>query len=172
MEKLILIGLILFSFSKCSNPNMKGEENTIKQIKALEEKVLGKDNIPVDTALMLVRLQEAYAKAHPGDSLSAIMLYKAADIARGAGEPGLAIKLWGTVTRKYPDFPKAAESLFLQAFTFENEIKDENNARVYYENFINRYPEHEYVEVAKMALENLGKRPEELIKEFEKNAPE
>jgi hypothetical protein len=168
--------MLLFIFAKCAETGseQKGnpKEETIKQILALEKKVLKNEKISPDTALALVRMQEEFAKTHAQDSLAPVFLFRGGDIARGAGEPGLAIKLWGAVQRKYPEFPRAPEALFLQAFVFETEIQDINNARLYYENFINRYPGHEYAQVAKMALENLGKRPEDLIREFEKNTPE
>lgn len=170
MKKVFYLLLGTFLFSACVETNRRTEEpspqDRLDRISELETQVLGQEDFSADTALMLVSLQESFATDFPEDSLAAILLYKAADIARGAGEPGLAIKLWGKVHRLYPDFKLAKEALFLQAFTFETQIGDINNARIYYENFINRYPNHELADVARMALENLNKDPEELIQKF------
>ncbi len=169
MYQLLFIIASFFFLNGCNSPSNPQDEreNQIARINKLESRILGNDVFSRDTALMLVELQSVFAENYPQDSLAAIYLFKAADIAKGADKPGLAIKLWGKVHRQYPDFKAAPESLFLQAFTFENQIKDLNNAKVYYETFINRYPNHELAQVARLALENIGQSPDELLKKFE-----
>ena len=57
--------------------------------------------------------------------------------------------------------------MFLQAFVYENHVGDLSNAREKYIEFIQKYPEKDFADDAEICLQNLGKTPEELIREFE-----
>lgn len=57
-------------------------------------------------------------------------------------------------------------------FVYENDLNDLENAKQTYEAFLQKYPnDPDFADDAQMALKNLGKSPEELIKEFEQNQP-
>jgi isocitrate lyase len=58
--------------------------------------------------------------------------------------------------------------LFLQGFISENGLKDTAAARKFYENFLKQYPNHKLASDVKISLNNMGKTPDELIREFEK----
>ena len=57
--------------------------------------------------------------------------------------------------------------LFFKGFVYENMLKDLDKARETYLQFIEKYPKDDFADDAQMALLNLGKTPEMLIKEFE-----
>ncbi len=48
-------------------------------------------------------------------------------------------------------------------------LRDLDECKKYYEEFLEKYPESDFADDAEMSLKNLGKTPEELIMEFEKN---
>ena len=62
--------------------------------------------------------------------------------------------------------------MFLKAFTFDNDLKDYENARKYYEEFLAKYPNNEFAESAKFLLDNLGKSDEELRQIIEQKQKE
>lgn len=114
----------------------------------------------------------AFAEAFPKDTLSAVYLFKAAGVAQGLGHYGDAIQLAGRVWREYPGFSRSPDAMFLQGFIYDSDLGDTLNARKYYEQFLTKYPEHPLAANASQLLSVLGKDPEALIREFEKNREE
>ncbi len=177
MKKTIIFSLLILfcsAFSCNQDGSVKNTSNNkslLKEIDALEAKLrkakLVTDEMPA--AKELVKKSQAYSELHPQDEKTAAILFKAADVARGIGDYGKSIQLWGKVWRNYPDFDKAPDAIFMQAFTYENNLKDIQNAKRYYLQFIEKYPKHHLREQTIIALKNLGKSPEDLIKEFQKN---
>jgi TolA-binding protein len=62
--------------------------------------------------------------------------------------------------------------MFLKAFVYEDQLHDLNKAKKYYEEFLEKYPDSDFADDARISLQNLGKSPEELIKEFEEKQQE
>jgi TolA-binding protein len=83
--------------------------------------------------------------------------------------PKETIALFDALLENYPDYEKTPSVLFLKAFVYEDQLRDLDHARMYYEEFIEKYPGSDFADDAEMSLKNLGKTPEELILEFEKN---
>ena len=79
--------------------------------------------------------------------------------------------LYDEILDDYPDFEKAPTVLFLKAFVYDDQLQDYTNAKKYYELFLEKYPNNEFTDDAEISLKNLGKTPEELIEEFQKNNP-
>jgi outer membrane protein assembly factor BamD (BamD/ComL family) len=49
------------------------------------------------------------------------------------------------------------------AYTYENNLHDLVRAKTLYEEFLQKFPNGELAQDAKLSLDNLGKSPEELI---------
>ncbi len=95
-------------------------------------------------------------------------LFSAAGAARELTLHERAIQLYTRLSDQLADHPKAPTALFLAGFIYENDLSDMANAKTVYETFLKRYPTNaDYADDARMALKNLGKSPEELIREFE-----
>ena len=170
---LFLLTIILFA-TACEGPQ-KGKETDAA---SLNEAILKQENKVFNTnknrlqkqdAMALVNLYEEYANENPGDSLSPEYLFRASDISMNLGRPGQTIRLFNRILTEYPDFNKAPATLFLMAFVYEDQMKDYDNAKKYYELFLSKYPDSEFADDAEISLKNLGKTPEELIREFEAN---
>lgn len=58
--------------------------------------------------------------------------------------------------------------MFLKAFVLENQAQKYDQAKEVYEEFILLYPGHVMADDARYSIENMGKTPEELIEEFER----
>jgi TolA-binding protein len=115
---------------------------------------------------------EAYAMVMGSDPKAAEYLHKGAETARSLQTIDKAILLYDWIIERYPDHPRAAQSLFLKAFTLDNNLKNYDEARALYEEFLKKYPENEFVASAQFLLENLGKSDEELLETLQKKGKE
>lgn len=120
-----------------------------------------------EAAQMLVRNYARFYQQSSKDSLAIDMLFKAAEVSMGLGNGRMAVKYFGIVTDEHPNYNKAPEALFLQAFCEENLNNDIEQAQYFYEAFIARFPEHALAADARFSIENLGKTDEELLRMFE-----
>jgi len=152
--------------------------------KALETKIAIKD-ISVDSTLRHIgmnmfndstfRLNEPMAKLYiSGCELAAMAdpqlvnapehLHRAAETARTLRDIPRAIRIYDWIISVYPESPRGATSLFLKAFTYDNDLKDFTRAGKYYNEFLAKYPNNDFTESAQFLLQNLGKSEEELKK--------
>ena len=142
-----------------------------KDIKALEKKLAAQPAGQLDTvaARQLVAQTEVLFANYPTDEATGALLFRAADVARSTGDFEKAIVLWGQVNRQYPNYERAAEAIFLQGFSADQDLRDLGRAKRFYRYFIQKYPEHELVKDANLLLSYIesDKSPEDLIKLFE-----
>jgi tetratricopeptide (TPR) repeat protein len=160
-----------------SNGKVPQPEELASELRVLENTLAqGLNELTIDTATALSFVEKAqqYAAHFAQDSLAPNFLFRAADVARGLGDYELALQLWGKVARDYEDSPRAPQSLFFQAFTLDNDMRDHTAARSAYETFLERYPKHPMAKDAMALLEvlNSGKTTEELIREFQQQNQE
>ncbi|MBN8677475.1 MAG: tetratricopeptide repeat protein [Chitinophagales bacterium] len=99
------------------------------------------------------------------------LMLKAAGLAKTVQQPQKAIEMYQKVVDKYPQHKKAPTALFMIGFVQENDLNQLDQAKTTYESFLAKYPnDPDFTDDAQNALKQLGKSPEELIKEFEQNA--
>ncbi len=161
---LILIALVV---SSCS-PSKKKE---ISEIQKMENELFSKKGAIASKqkAMDLVQAYILFADQFADDSMAVEYLFKAADISMNLNEANKAINLYNRIIDNYPDFRKVPECLFLKGYVYENYLGDLKTAKQIYMEFLEKYPENDFADDAQISIENLGKSPEELIKEFEKN---
>lgn len=145
------------------------KEKLLSDIQTIEQE-LSREQEKIDKAkaLTFITKSELFAQRYTEDSETASVLFKAAEVAKGIREYGRALKLWDMVYNRYSDYEKAPDALFMQAFVFENDLKDIKLAKMYYGNFLKKYPNHSLADQITIILKNIDKSPEELIKRFEK----
>lgn len=119
------------------------------------------------TAEQLASLVE---KSNPDEYVD--VLLKAGGLARTIEEPRKAIELYSKVIEKMPQHPKAATAFFMTGFVYANDLQELDKARAAYETFLNKFPNDEMAESARAELKNLGKSPEEILKELLQNNPD
>ncbi|MEO1437786.1 MAG: tetratricopeptide repeat protein [Bacteroidota bacterium] len=140
------------------------------QIEQLEAKVYGDTtNYRIDMSLAnrLINKYQQFAELNPTSAQTPANLYKAAEISRSTRNFPQAIDLWKKIYDDYPTYEKAGQALFLQGYVYENDLRNPEAAKSYYEEFIQKYPDHEMIESVKFSLANLGKSPDEIMKMFE-----
>jgi TolA-binding protein len=120
-----------------------------------------------DKALKLIEMYREYCDTYSSDTTGSEYLYKAADLANGLNESALAIKLYQNFHNKYPGHEKAPVAFFLQGFIYENQLSNLGEAKTVYEEFLKKYPDHPLAKDVQFSIDNLGKSPEELIRQFE-----
>ncbi len=144
-------------------------EELTSRINEIEAELFSDQSSGIDRlkAFYLTNNYIAYSYLFKDDELTPGYLFKAADISMNLFESGKSIEIYNRILKDYPDFEKAPQCLFLKAFVYENNMNDIEKARKYYEEFLEKYPDDDFADDAEMSLKNLGKTPEELIKEFE-----
>ena len=115
---------------------------------------------------------EAAVMANPQFKNGPEYLHRAAETARTLREIPKAIELYDWIITKYPSDPQASTSMFLKAFTYDNDLKQFDKAGVLYNEYLTKYPSGEFAESAKFLLDNLGKSEQELLKMLKKDSTE
>ncbi|HKK80010.1 MAG TPA: tetratricopeptide repeat protein [Phaeodactylibacter sp.] len=106
---------------------------------------------------------ELYALLLPNAATSPDVLYQAGEIARAVRNHELALRLYATLYERYPKHENAPKALFMQAFTYDDNLKQFDKAREAYELFLQKYPNDDFADDAQVLLDNLGKKDEEII---------
>jgi outer membrane protein assembly factor BamD (BamD/ComL family) len=161
----LISALFIFTFCSTSSPR----DDARKEIAGLEETLFSDETRMIDRekATQLIDLYIAYADEYKDDKDAPMMLFKAGDMSMNMNKPRQAIQLFDRIMTEYPEFEKTPQCLFLKAFIYENDLKDLVAARKFYEEFLLKYPDDEFADDAVICIRNLGKSPEELIREFE-----
>ncbi|MFA6261409.1 MAG: tetratricopeptide repeat protein [Bacteroidia bacterium] len=152
-----LVALVLFS--ACDSP----KEKAMAEIKAME----GQDSL--FSPEHIEKLKKSYlefAEKYPDDELAPEFMFKAAQRCNVMAQHLEAIELFNRIMEKYPNHHISEEALFLQGYIYENSLHDEAQATRVYTDFIKKYPKSELTEDAQLALQNMGKTPEEIFESF------
>ncbi len=161
------IGILLFAIiiSSCNQNSSK----MVKQITEMEKELYAsKTPIPdEDKVKEVLDLYIKFADTYPNDTLAAEYLYKAATLSMNTNQNEKAIAILDRIIKDYSDFKKLPETYFLKAFIYDNNIKNINKAREAYTVFLQKFPKSDLVDDAAISLDNLGKTPEQIIKEFQ-----
>jgi outer membrane protein assembly factor BamD (BamD/ComL family) len=163
---LFLFGAVII-FTACSTSAPQDEAR--KKLTEMEETLFSDESQMVDRekAALLIDNYVAYADEFKHEKDAPMMLFKGGDLSMNLHQSRQAIQLFDRIMNEYPEFEKAPQCLFLKAFIYENDLKDLVAARKYYEEFLQKYPDDEFADDAVICIRNLGKSPEELIREFE-----
>ncbi|MEE9429458.1 MAG: tetratricopeptide repeat protein [Melioribacteraceae bacterium] len=76
-----------------------------------------------------------------------------------------SVKLYKKIYTEYPKSTKAENAMFMASFILANDIRDYDDAKISYELYLEKYPNGLLAKDAKIELQNLGKTPEEVLKE-------
>jgi|AntAceMinimDraft_16_1070373.scaffolds.fasta_scaffold20224_4 TolA-binding protein len=159
---VIVLSLILFACNSGKKKKMDKIQFSEKELFSDTVKIINKEKIAE-----LVKKYEDFAKKYSEDTIVPVYLFKAANLSMNFFKPDKAIKLFDKILNDYPDYKKCPEVLFLKAFVYENNLKDLAKANKTYNEFLSKYPKHVLAESARISISNLGKSPEQIIKEIE-----
>lgn len=162
---ILTLSVLFMTLIGCTSADKKMQE----QISDLEKELFNDSSMVPDAgkAGEMTALYLKYVEQFPGDTLSPVYLFKAADLSSKTNEIHQAVQLFGKLVKDYPEHRHAPIAVFLQGFIYENQAGDPMKAKPFYEEFLSKYPDHPMAADVSFSLENLGKTPEELIRSFE-----
>lgn len=178
MKHFLLTILIALSLLACKNTGTESQgaqsdesisrDSLIYRIELLEQKIDTRQAIDYNFAGELVNAYTNFFNSYPKDALAADYLFKAAEVSMNAKQSQKAIELLAKFVDLYPDHQKSSFALFMQAFIYETQLGDIDEAKKLYTQVIDYYPSTRLAEDAKACIQNLGKSESQLIEEFEK----
>ena len=152
--KLLSVFVVLFAIGilGCSKPS--------------PEEYMAKGNAARDSSNFAVALEqyEQLIADHPKSALTEEAMFLVASIKNdNLHDFPAAVLAYKRVYDTFPDGKRAPLAMFLVGYISNNELHDLTTAKQAFESFLAKYPEHEMAASARFELENLGKRPEELL---------
>jgi tetratricopeptide (TPR) repeat protein len=163
--KIWVLSLFVVVFAVQCSPDPKAK------IKGLEKQMSAKDFKFDDKGMLaandLINAYVAYADTIKDPVQSPAYMFEAANLAMNLNESQEALKLFNRIIYQYPDYKKAPDCLFLMGYIYDNSLQNYGKAKEIYEEFLAKYPTHDFADDARVSLDNLGKPLDELVKEFE-----
>lgn len=161
---LSLLGVVgLFMIFSCG----QNKESDLKKVTELEKKYGASVYSDQAKAKELLAAYDEFVSKYPKDTVSARFLFEAGRLSMNTAQGKNAINYFDKVITDFPDYKKTPDCMFLKAFVYDDQLKDLKNAKKAYQAFLTKYPTHEFADDAKASIDNLGKTPEQLIREFE-----
>ena len=160
----LIIGGSIIGLSACKNE----KERQYAEIVSIEKSLFG-DRTSFNDSIARIYLSktDAFVKDYKEDEHTPDLLFKSGEVLNGLQNYTFAIRKFQEVHLLFPKHPKASESIFLCAFIYDTYLQRYDDATRYYKLFLKKYPNHPLAKDAKISLDNIGKTPEELVKEFE-----
>jgi len=114
-----------------------------------------------------IALCQTRALLHPEDPSCADHLNEAAKVAKSIRAFPVSLELYDWIITDYLQTPYGPKAMFLKGFTLENDLQDIEGARLAYEEYLKAWPKDDFADDARILLDNLGKDPSELIRQFQ-----
>ena len=164
-KSIILVAIIVASLVSCKPSR---DKSTLK-IQEMEKSMY---NVPVmsfnkSKADSLLKMYDNFVSRFPGDSMAPAYLFRAANLTISTGDGNKALSLLDQFVTNYPSHPKVPVCMFFKGYVYENILKNLDKAKESYLIYIEKYPGDVFVKDARIAIENLGKSPDQIVKEFE-----
>lgn len=166
MRKLITLALLSITFQACDPV-----ASLQSKLEELDKSMGGASVTDKTKAAEFIKTSEALAALVEKKNTDQYVdvLLKAAGLAKTVENPQKAIELYSRIADGLPTHKKAPTALFMIGFVQENDLGDMAKAKATYESFLQKYPnDPDFADDAQNAIKMLGKSPEDIIKEFEK----
>ncbi len=115
----------------------------------------------------LLTAYEEYIKHHSFESDSKTIQFKAGELAKSLNKPHIAIKHFNDLIERDPKHEQAGLAMFYKAMIIGDMLHEDELAKTTYQEFIDNYPNHPFVESAKASINLQGKSLDEIVKGFE-----
>lgn len=163
---LLLLTVMTLSLVACK-PSKEKVQSSITEAEDALKKSYAAGKPEQQNVMNTINAYENFVKYYPKDSMAPVYLMKAGDCYRIIKEYNKAITEYQKVGKDYQDSKVYPNSVFVQGFVYENEIKDLPKAKERYEAFVKQFPNDPLTSSAQFSLQNLGVSPEDLVKRFE-----
>jgi len=114
----------------------------------------------------------SFVKNFPEDSLSPGFLFQLALVFEKQRQYDSTIKTLDKIYSQYPRSKQASKAVFLEGFLYANVLNQLDSAKKMYQKYLDNYSEvdEKMTNDVKMELQNLGKSPEEILKEIQEKS--
>lgn len=120
---------------------------------------------------------EKISEDYPKSELAAKAIFESAKLYQGQVIKNISeraslvksVELYKKVYNNYASSDAAENALFMAGFILANELTELNAARQTYELYLEKYPNGQLADDARVELQNLGKTPEQILMEKMKN---
>ena len=163
--------LFALSFWSCKNeatssPQQDSMEHLENMLNHLTDEQTGR--IKPNEARMYLDSVKQFIINYPDAEECPQQLYKAAEVARSIQDYSKALAFYVQIEKDFPKYEKAPKALFMQAFTYGEDLNDDAKAKELYEAFIAKYPDDDFVDDAQILIETMGKTDEEIFESLGK----
>jgi outer membrane protein assembly factor BamD (BamD/ComL family) len=111
-----------------------------------------------------------FASLFPTDDKAADYLLRASDVALTLGQNQKSVKILGRIIMDYPEYEKMESVYYNRASHTDFELRDTTLARVYYTEFMEKYPTSDFMDDAQARINQNFMSLEDLIESFMKNS--
>lgn len=161
------MAIICFLITACTSEKTP-RDLAIEEIKTTEAAMHQNLELNDLTATAALKAYENFVSQFPKDDLSPDFLFKSAEISTSSKQFDKALNYYKQIIAQYPNYKLIQESYFLQASLLDNYMERDGQAKMVYEELIEKFPKSNYANDAKAAIANLGLTDKELIEEFKK----
>jgi len=167
MKKTFAIGIVILLFlGSCQQKTAVSEKDTLlEQIKESEQKSFNDSTLSYNkkATLSTINLYQKFIERYPEDSLASNFLFQCAQLSKSIDLYGEAIHNFKLFVEKYPNNKNTPKAMFLIGMIYENDIKNKEEAKKAYQDFIKKYPDDELSDDAQTLLQYLNLSDEELL---------
>ena len=149
-------------------PTKPNREQLLHIVDSLETKLRSQQEIDYKLGAAMVMAYINFVNHNQKDAKVVEMLFKAGEVSMSINQSKKAIELFAKVHDEYPPSEKTAMALFLEAYVYENQLKDLDKARGLYSQVAMENPNTRLASDAQACIENLGLSDEELRDKLEK----
>lgn len=160
-SRIVLLFIFIINFVSCQKQK---DEDLYKT--AMEDLKNGNTKSAIETLEKIVD-QNPYSDIAPEAYFTLGSLYQSFEddsVHRNVNYQK-AIHFYRELIDKFPNHKHTPEAIFMAGFISAEYLRDYQSASNYYKRFLKAYPDHELAISVKAELENLGKSPEEILRE-------
>lgn len=110
-----------------------------------------------------MQVSQRILKEYPQGRYSGWAQFAIAESHRFKNQNREALENYKLFIEKYPGMQPSAVSLFLVGYIYSNNLLVYDSAKIYYEQFMIKYPSHDLAPTVLLELQTLGKSPQEVL---------
>ncbi|MEA3448833.1 MAG: hypothetical protein U9Q98_10395 [Bacteroidota bacterium] len=148
---------------------VQSKDDMQKQIKKHEKTLHEDDELDVSKANDMILLYVSYASQFTKDSMVPEYLFRAAELAMNVDRPYDAVVYLQRIEKNYPGFDKMPWVVYFTGFIYDSMLNEDETAEMYYDRFLDNWPDHDRAEEVKILKSYLHMSDKEIIDRFEKS---
>jgi hypothetical protein len=175
MRNRFIFMMFVFSFFACQNERNNDLSKTddrqilLDSIEEIETDLHSDLELDMEKGRTLTEAYIRFADKYKNDSLVPEFLFRAAEISLNMNEPVQACSYLFRIEKKYDWYENMPAVLYFLGYIHADYLNDMHNAKIYFDLFLTRYPNHERVQDITFFLDNMNKSDLEIIRQFEQN---